>query len=98
MRSTDERWAGRDAEGSVNRPGFARRTVILGMRGKGPHRRSRDADRSVNIARVGCGGHIGVVREVTWAARAIVGVASAAAAISAAESNFAALIKFLHRI
>jgi hypothetical protein len=43
----------RDADGSVNRRGFARRTVIPGLRGKCAHGRSPLAETPVNIALAG---------------------------------------------
>src|SRR5882672_5394469 len=43
----------RDADGSINRRGFARRTVIPGLRGKCAHGRSRLAETPVNIALAG---------------------------------------------
>ena len=43
----------RDADGSINRRGFARRTVIPGLGGKCAHGRSRLAETPVNIALAG---------------------------------------------
>jgi hypothetical protein len=57
-------WPIHDANELIGPCGFARRTVIPGLRGKCVHGRSPDAVTSVNIARVGRGGRSGVMPRV----------------------------------